>query len=149
DVNAYLRDASGEEFTAKDFRTWAGTVLTASYLRNAPGAEANPKRSVARAIETVAARLGNTATICRKCYVHPGIVDAHLNGTRRRVTKLARPATAGSGLAPEEAAILPLLRAPRIRPCTPTGAPGRVVRLRPTDGSSAQPAPGAGRAART
>src|SRR5262245_37487302 len=81
DVNAYLRDASGEEFTAKDFRTWAGTVLTASYLRDAPSAEANPKRSVARAIETVAARLGNTATICRKCYVHPGIVDAHLNGT--------------------------------------------------------------------
>src|SRR5262245_59617556 len=75
DVNAYLREISGQEFTAKDFRTWAGTLLTARFLRDGDGnPDPNPKRRITRAIEAVAARLGNTAAICRKCYVHPGII---------------------------------------------------------------------------
>jgi DNA topoisomerase-1 len=153
DVNAYLRDVSGEEFTAKDFRTWAGTVLTASFLRNAGSdSESNPKRSIARAIETVATRLGNTATICRKCYVHPGIVDAHLDGTLRRITTRAGPNRPGSGLAPEEAAIVPLLRARRFRRSADArarGRAGRVISFRRDEQDSGRLAPRAGRAART
>jgi len=82
DVNAYLREISGDEFTAKDFRTWAGTVLCALAL-----AEAGPcasgrqaKRNVARAIERVAAQLGNTPAISRKCYVHPAVLEAYQHG---------------------------------------------------------------------
>ena len=78
DVNAYLREIAGEEFTAKDFRTWAGTVLAASALRDGVfESEPEAKRNVARAIETVAKRLGNTPAICRKCYVHPAVVEAY------------------------------------------------------------------------
>ncbi|HEY1415876.1 MAG TPA: DNA topoisomerase IB [Caulobacteraceae bacterium] len=81
DVNAYLREISGAEVTAKDFRTWAGTVLAAVALasRTAEGA-APSKRSAAEVIAGVAASLGNTPTICRKCYVHPHLVEAYLNG---------------------------------------------------------------------
>jgi DNA topoisomerase-1 len=120
DVNAYLREISGEEFTAKDFRTWAATVLAASSLRRS-GSASDPKRSVVRAVAAVAHRLGNTASICRKCYVHPGVIDAYLDGTLGRLP--ARPAPA-SGLDPREAAVLPLLRA---RPLSrlATGNPSR------------------------
>ncbi|TJZ92231.1 DNA topoisomerase IB [Paracoccus gahaiensis] len=80
DVNAYLRDITGRHVTAKDFRTWTGTVLAALALSEYEKAdsEAAAKRNVRDAIETVAARLGNTPTICRKCYVHPQIIDGYL-----------------------------------------------------------------------
>jgi len=80
DVNAYLRQISGHRITAKDFRTWTGTVLAALALSEYETADsqAAAKRNVRDAIETVAARLGNTPTICRKCYVHPLIIDAYL-----------------------------------------------------------------------
>jgi DNA topoisomerase I len=121
DVNAYLREISGEEFTAKDFRTWAGTLLTARFLRDGDrNPEPNPKRRIARAIEAVAARLGNTAAICRKCYVHPGIIDAHLDGTLRRIS--TRATRGKPGLAPEEAAIVPLLRTRKFRHRADSGA---------------------------
>ena len=83
DVNAYIRGRDGTEFSAKDFRTWAGTLLTASVLAglgNAPD-EAVAKARIASAIEQVAARLGNTPAICRKSYVHPAILDAYLANT--------------------------------------------------------------------
>jgi DNA topoisomerase-1 len=82
DVNDYLRDASGDDFTAKDFRTWAGTVLAARALADAAefASEAEAKRNIVRAVESVAERLGNTAAVCRKCYIHPAIVDAYLGG---------------------------------------------------------------------
>lgn len=80
DVNEYLREAAGEEFTAKDFRTWAGTVLAAIALCGFEpcDCEADAKKNVARAIEMVAERLGNTPAVCRKCYVHPAVIEAYL-----------------------------------------------------------------------
>ena len=88
DVNAYLRETAGEEFTAKDFRTWAGTVLAASALAGRPRSpRPSAKRNVVEAIRAVAARLGNTAAICRKCYVHPGVVDSYLGGTLDRIAR--------------------------------------------------------------
>src|SRR6185295_19494107 len=82
DVNAYLKEISGEDFTSKDFRTWAGTLLAARALRRlAPFAsQAEGRRNLAQAIEAVANALGNTKAVCRKCYVHPAIVEAYLEG---------------------------------------------------------------------
>jgi DNA topoisomerase I len=112
DVNAYVREVAGADFTAKDFRTWAGTVLAAWALHElATATQAKPsKRSVVRAIEAVAARLGNTTAVCRKCYVHPAVVDAYLDGSlpgtlRGRLTAEARR----SGLRADEARVLQLL----------------------------------------
>ncbi|MET0547070.1 MAG: DNA topoisomerase IB [Caulobacterales bacterium] len=77
DINDYLRDASGRDVTAKDFRTWAGTVLAAQSLAEigAAGSETAAKRNLRAAIDIVSKRLGNTPTICRKCYVHPAILE--------------------------------------------------------------------------
>ena len=82
DVNAYLKEISGQDFTSKDFRTWAGTVLAARALARlqAPGSQAEGKRNIATAIEAVAKLLGNTKAVCRKCYVHPAIVESYLEG---------------------------------------------------------------------
>jgi DNA topoisomerase I len=115
DVNDYLREVMGEEFTAKDFRTWAGTVLAAQALQEfqAFDSQTQARRNIVRAIETVARRLGNTRAICRKCYVHPAVLDAYLDGSlvrelRRRVeTELKH----GLGQrSPEEAAVLAFLQ---------------------------------------
>ena len=99
DVNAYLRETAGEEFTAKDFRTWAGTVLAASALAGkAPESETDAKRNVVEAIRAVAARLGNTAAICRKCYVHPGVVESYLGGTLDRIARRGGRRSRATGL---------------------------------------------------
>lgn len=81
DVNAYLREISDTDITAKDFRTWTGTVLAALALAEYDKADsqAAARRNVREAIEQVAARLGNTPTICRKCYVHPQVIDSYLS----------------------------------------------------------------------
>jgi DNA topoisomerase I len=83
EVNDYLREITGEEFTAKDFRTWAGTILAATTLIEiGPSASAHAgKRRTVAAVEVVAQRLGNTAAVCRKCYIHPGVLDSYLAGT--------------------------------------------------------------------
>jgi DNA topoisomerase I len=114
DVNDYLREIAGSDVTAKDFRTWAGTVLAALALREFErfGTEAAAKRNVKRAIEQVAQRLGNTPTICRKCYVHPGVLDCYLDGSlaeQVREEAEAELREAAAGLRPEEAAVLGLL----------------------------------------
>ena len=82
DVNAYLKDVTGQDFTSKDFRTWAGTVLCALALAEAGTAASSrqAKRNVTRAIERVAAQLGNTPAISRKCYVHPVVLEAYQQG---------------------------------------------------------------------
>jgi len=82
DVNDYLREISGDDFTAKDFRTWAGTVLAAIALREfeAVTLRAQLKKNIVRAIEAVARVLGNTPTVCRKCYIHPEILESYLSG---------------------------------------------------------------------
>ncbi|MDB5650026.1 MAG: topoisomerase [Hyphomicrobiales bacterium] len=115
DVNAYLREISGTQITAKDFRTWAGTVLAAMALSEfeAVDSAARAKRNVKAAIERVAARLGNTPTICRKCYVHPEVVQSYLDGQVLSEVKDEIDAELREDLAylePEEAALLVLLR---------------------------------------
>jgi DNA topoisomerase-1 len=90
DVNSYLRELSGEDISAKDFRAWAGTVLAAVALSEFEAAdnEAAAKRNVRQAIACVAERLGNTPTICRKCYVHPEILQCYLEGELVQTPKL-------------------------------------------------------------
>jgi DNA topoisomerase-1 len=105
DVNAYLKEVTGSDITAKDFRTWAGTVLAALALREFEDFDA--KKNIRTAIERVAARLGNTPTICRKCYVHPEVLNAYAEGT----LVLEIEAEACGDFKPEEAAVLALLEA--------------------------------------
>ena len=81
DVNDYIREAAGRDFTAKDFRTWTGTALAAWTLDQLGGSQAPPKRQLVAAIESVAQELGNTPAVCRACYVHPDVIDAHVDGT--------------------------------------------------------------------
>jgi DNA topoisomerase I len=119
DVNAYLKDITGQDVTAKDFRTWAGTLLAALALTELEIFEtlAQAKRNLRAAIALVSDRLGNTPTICRKCYIHPEVLNAYLEG------KLVLEAKADvesaliselDQLQPSEAALLAMLRT-RIR----------------------------------
>jgi DNA topoisomerase-1 len=115
DVNEYLRAVAGDEFTAKDFRTWAGTVLAAQALQEAEASDgqAQARQNVVRAIAAVAERLGNTPSVCRKCYVHPAVIESYLEGgTIGAVRAGIGPEPAGSrhNLRPEEAAVIALLR---------------------------------------
>ncbi len=82
DVNAYVREIAGDDVSAKDFRTWAGTVLAAMALSELPPAESKTAatRQIVGAIRRVARRLGNTPAVCRSCYVHPAVLDAHAAG---------------------------------------------------------------------
>jgi DNA topoisomerase-1 len=82
DVNGYLREISGDDFTAKDFRTWAGTVLAAQALARLQRykSQTEAKRNVVQAIACVAKRLGNTRAVCRKAYIHPAIFAAYMDG---------------------------------------------------------------------
>ncbi len=115
DVNDYLREITGEDYTAKDFRTWSGTVLAALALQEFEkfDSEAQAKKNIVRAIEHVAEKLGNTPSICRKCYVHPAVLDAYLDGT---VVEALRERTRRElvedlhALQPEEAAVVALLQ---------------------------------------
>jgi DNA topoisomerase I len=115
DVNAYLREITGEDFTAKDFRTWAGTVLAVNALRELDRAESQrkAKKNVLTAIEAVAGLLGNTRAVCRKSYIHPAVVDSYMDGSL--VQMLSRRATAAlkrvcGKLRPDEAMVLMLLQ---------------------------------------
>jgi DNA topoisomerase-1 len=116
DVNAYLKEITGSEITAKDFRTWAGTVLAAMALSAFEqfDSQTHAKKNVRAAIEEVAARLGNTPTICRKCYIHPEVLNGYLQGDllleiRDQVEAELRDSLAE--LKPEEAAVLTFLEA--------------------------------------
>ena len=113
DVNAYVREISGEDFTAKDFRTWAGTVLAAKALADVRSfaSQAEAKRNIVRAIESVAKRLGNTKAVCRKCYIHPAVFDAYLDGAtigsaRTRTDRLTKKTRV---LTDEEAAVVGII----------------------------------------
>ncbi len=87
DVNAYLQMATEDDFTAKDFRTWAGTVLAAMALRDLGrfSSKNRAKKNLVTAVKSVAKRLGNTSAVCKKCYIHPIIFDAYLNGKLLRL----------------------------------------------------------------
>jgi DNA topoisomerase I len=114
DVNEYLRSISGEEITAKDFRTWAATNLAALALRELESfdTQARAKRNVVHAVEAVAKMLGNTPAICRKCYIHPAIFDGYLDGSlieglrTRAEETLDQP---DAGLSAEETAVTAFL----------------------------------------
>ena len=115
DVNDYLREITGEDYTAKDFRTWSGTVLAAMALREFEkfDSEAQAKKNVVRAIESVAEKLGNTPSVCRKCYVHPAVLDAYLDGTMIEGLLASAQAALAEDLhelEPEEAAVLAMLQ---------------------------------------
>ncbi|HEX2843902.1 MAG TPA: DNA topoisomerase IB, partial [Candidatus Limnocylindria bacterium] len=116
DVNAYLQEITGEPFTAKDFRTWAGTVLACMALQDfeAFGSETEAKRNVVDAVKRVAERLGNTPAVCRSSYIHPEILNAYLDGSMLESLKqLAAEelAEAGHELTPAEAAALGVIQA--------------------------------------
>jgi DNA topoisomerase-1 len=115
DVNDYLREISGEEITAKDFRTWHGTVLAAMALQEIEkfDNEAAAKKNIRRAIEQVAARLGNTPTICRNCYIHPEVITTYIEGSLLLEVKTRAEEELREDLAalrPEEAAVLTMLQ---------------------------------------
>lgn len=119
DVNAYLREIAGEEFSAKDFRTWAGTVLAALALRELGRFETRKqaRKNLVQAIDRVAQRLGNTPAVCKKCYIHPVVLQSYLDGvTLQQVQARAQKALAESGrnghaeLNPEEKAVLAFLQ---------------------------------------
>jgi DNA topoisomerase-1 len=116
DVNEYLREVTDQEFTAKDFRTWTGTVLAALALAGVGEftSTRQAKKNVVRAIEEVAGRLGNTPAICRKSYVHPEVIEAYLEGSPVKipasVTRTASRKACVEGLSAEERAVLSFLR---------------------------------------
>ena len=115
EVNAYLGEITGEDITAKDFRTWAGTNLAALALREfrRVDSEAMRKRAVVRAVERVAKSLGNTPAICRRCYIHPAIFEGFLDGTLLATlaeqTRLYLTREI-EGMSAEEAAVVAFLR---------------------------------------
>ncbi|MEO5586224.1 MAG: DNA topoisomerase IB [Novosphingobium sp.] len=110
DVNRYLKDISGVDITAKDFRTWTGTVLAAvgfAEIGDAGSATA-ANRNVRTVVGAVASILGNTPTVCRKCYVHPAVVESYVGGTLRLRVKADN--RDGISLSPEEGAVLRFLK---------------------------------------
>ena len=116
DVNDYLREITDQHFTAKDFRTWAGTVLACMALKESGPFESDTqaKKNVLRAIEEVAGRLGNTPSVCRKCYVHPAVLDCYLSGamTKAAAEKCAeaKMAEASHALRQEELELMHMLQ---------------------------------------
>jgi DNA topoisomerase-1 len=120
DINAYVKHITGDDFTAKDFRTWWGTVLALTALRELQAGHTKKasEKNVLLAIDAVARLLGNTRTVCRRSYVHPGVIDAYLDGTVmrlfRRPMKIA--ARTAHGLRPDESALLLVLKHLQARP---------------------------------
>jgi DNA topoisomerase-1 len=129
DVNTYLREITGADFTAKDFRTWAGTVLAAVALREVEKCDtkAQQKKNITRAIESVAARLGNTPTICRKCYIHPFVLDAYIDGSLLAQAAEQRARSSKHGLNAEEGMVLRLLKT-RLKAQAKERAPGALLK---------------------
>lgn len=127
DVNAYLSEITSGNFTAKDFRTWAGTCTAADYLRQREpaGSKAELKRVVAEVVKQTAEKLGNRAATCRKYYIHPIVFTAFENGTLAKAFEKFETAAEGSedGLKPEEQAVLYILE-------TTPGLLAQVVKMR-------------------
>jgi DNA topoisomerase-1 len=119
DIRAYIKATAGEDYTAKDFRTWSGTLLAALELQALRdcASEAEARKNVAQAIASVAQRLGNTPAVCRKCYVHPAVLDCSLLGAMHEtwdaLLKSVKAADDPHALKLEEMAVLALLQARR------------------------------------
>jgi DNA topoisomerase-1 len=109
DVNDYLREITGEDFTAKDFRTWNGTVLAAQALCsvNPYRTKSQARKNIVRAVEMVAERLGNTVAVCRKCYIHPALFDSYMRQSLKGDLKITRRTR---GVNDDEAAVLCFLQ---------------------------------------
>jgi DNA topoisomerase-1 len=115
DVNHYLKTITNDHFTAKDFRTWAGTVLAVFALQEFQKFDTHvqAKKNIVQAIEKVAKKLGNTPSVCRKCYIHPEVLHAYLDGTLLQIMKERAEkelVDALMDLSPEEAAVLAFLK---------------------------------------
>lgn len=114
DVNEYLKAVTGQDFTSKDFRTWAGTVLAAQLLKEFEKchSDAQAKKNIVAAVESVAKRLGNTKAVCRKCYIHPAIFDAYMDGSMLKTVaqRARRAARSADALSEGESAVLGLLQ---------------------------------------
>ena len=112
DVNDYIREISGQEFTAKDFRTWAGTLLAAAALSEFGewSTQRQAKSNVIRAIDQVAEQLNNTRAVCRKYYVHPAVFDSYLAGTMLKALQNGTKPSVKGDLADEEVSVVRLLR---------------------------------------
>jgi DNA topoisomerase-1 len=145
DVNAYLREISGEEFSAKDFRTWTGTLLAARALAASGGGRGSRerRRQLLEAIDAVALRLNNTRAVCRKFYVHPGVVEAFERGSLPAFFRRAAVRSSPTGLSAIERSLVAFLaHARRSRDRTASDAPGsrrregRERRKRPDSESS-------------
>jgi DNA topoisomerase-1 len=113
DVNEYIREAGGSDFTAKDFRTWAGTVLATQSLAECEPfvSETQAKHNLVEAVKCVAEQLGNTPAVCRAAYIHPDVIDLYSEG--RLAEELRRSRGPRNGLSPDEAAVLRVLRRAR------------------------------------
>lgn len=118
DVNDYLRETAGAEFTAKDFRTWAGTVLGLHALTrlDRPDTARGARRELSEAVKWVAGLLGNTPAVCRKCYIHSAVIQAYLDGRLesapdRELDEML--SDVDEGLRPEERAVLRFLESAR------------------------------------
>lgn len=106
-VNAYLKEACGQEFTAKHYRTWAASVLAYAALRRRISSdEAHARRALVEVVEQVARQLSNTPAVCRACYIHPAITEAYLRGKLQTAPAAARP----RGLSADERRLLAFLQ---------------------------------------
>lgn len=112
DVNEYIQEAANDEFTAKDFRTWRGTVLAAWFLADAERAksERENKKIVSQIVKEVAAELGNTPTVCRKCYIHPVVIDSFLAESGMTIKAINTIEIDTVDLLPEEKVVLEFLK---------------------------------------
>ncbi len=111
DVNDYLREVSGDDFTAKDFRTWRGSSIAVLALNQMGAAESETeaKRNIVAAVKETAARLGNRPATCRKYYIHPAVLDAYTDGTLFETMRGARAQRGRFGLDRAEVAVLRLV----------------------------------------
>ena len=129
DVNDYIRRAGGDEFTAKDFRTWAGTILAVEALRQAGAfsSQREGKSKLLAAIDRVSEQLNNTRAVCRKYYIHPAVLESYLQGTL--MDELGPPSGNGKRsalrLSSMETSVLSLIRSHNGNGSTPTSAVGR------------------------
>jgi DNA topoisomerase-1 len=112
DVNDYLREITGDEFTAKDFRTWSGTVVAAWALEELGEhtSDREARRQIVDAVKSVAEELGNTPAVARRSYVHPYVFESHLGGKLQTLLNKESKRKNHAGLTGHEAAVLALLR---------------------------------------
>jgi DNA topoisomerase-1 len=114
DINSYVKRITGEDFTSKDFRTWWASVLAVKALRELQPcrSKTHGEKNVVMAIDAVAGLLGNTRSVCRKSYVHPGVVDCYVDGSLAKILERHSRSTTkpAAGLRPDEVALLMVLK---------------------------------------